>query len=175
MQNILLECARRDLSNGGVYGVAWVPWHGAQQIFARPSPTSWAQRGQISALGRSNSLAGATRCTPATPDHFATISSGCGGARARSAVVTSSALLELPPGELSASLTAVTRLCTLARASLVKWAQLPHKKGRGGVRGGPPEAAQKLTSAQRRMRASEGSFMGSDGAGRPSGRPQQGV
>ena len=30
--------ARRDLSNGGVYGVAWVPWHGAQQIFARPSP-----------------------------------------------------------------------------------------------------------------------------------------
>ena len=130
------------------------------------------QHGQISTPGRSNSLAGATRCTPATPDHFATISSGCGGARARSAVVTSSALLELPPGELSASLTAVTRLCTLARASLVKWAQLPHKKGRGGVRGGPPEAAQKLTSAQRRMRASEGSFMGSDGAGRPSGRPQ---
>ena len=166
-----IASARRDLSNGSVYGVAWVPWHGAQQIFARPSPASWAQRGQISTLGRSNSLAGATRCTPATPDHFATISSGCGGARARSAVVTSSALLELPPGELSASLTAVTRLCTLARASLMK----SHKKGRGGVRGGPPEAAQKLMSAQRRMRASEGSFMGSDGAGRPSGRPQQGV
>ena len=44
------------------------------------------------------------------------------------------------------------------------------KKGRSG----PPEAAQKLTSAQRGMRASEGSFMGSDGAGRPSGLPQQG-
>ena len=116
-----------------------------------------------------------TWCPPIITEHFATISSGCGGARARSAVVTSSALLELPPGELSASLTAVTRLCTLARASLVKWAQLPHKKGRGGVRGGPPEAAQKLMSAQRHMRASEGSFMGSDGACRPSGRPQQGV
>jgi hypothetical protein len=46
--------------------------------------------------------------------------------------VTSSALLELPPGELSASLTAVTRLCTLARASLMKWAQLPQKKGEAG-------------------------------------------
>ena len=88
-----IASARRDLSNDSVYGVAWVPWHGAQQIFARPSPASWAQRGQISTLGRSDSLAGATRCTPATPDHFATISSGCGGARARSAVVTSSALL----------------------------------------------------------------------------------
>ena len=127
-----IASARRDLSNGSVYGVAWVPWHDAQQIFARPSPASWAQRGQISALGRSDSLAGATRCTPATPDHFATISSGCGGARARSAVVTSSALLELPPGELSASLTAATRRCTLARASLMKWAQLPQKKGEAG-------------------------------------------
>ena len=49
------------------------------------------------------------------------------------------------------------------------------KKERGGVRGGPPEAAQKLTSAQRRMRASEGSFTGSDSAGRPVERPQQEV
>ena len=49
------------------------------------------------------------------------------------------------------------------------------KKGRGGVRGGPPEAAQKLTSTQRRMRASEGSFMGSDSAGRLVERPQQEV
>ena len=48
------------------------------------------------------------------------------------------------------------------------------KKGRGGVRGGPPEAAQKLASTQRGMRASEGSFMGSDSAGRPSERPRQG-
>ena len=47
------------------------------------------------------------------------------------------------------------------------------KKGRGGVRGGPSETAQKLTSAQRRMRASEGSFMGSDSAGRLVERPQQ--
>ena len=49
------------------------------------------------------------------------------------------------------------------------------KKGRGGVRGGPPEAAQKLASTQRGMRASEGSFMGSDSAGRPSERPRQGA
>ena len=48
------------------------------------------------------------------------------------------------------------------------------KKGRGGVRGGPPEAAQKLASTQRGMRASEGSFMGSGSAGRPSERPRQG-
>ena len=49
------------------------------------------------------------------------------------------------------------------------------KIGRGGVRGGPPEAAQRLTSAQRRMRASEGSFMGSDSAGRLVERPKQEV
>ena len=42
------------------------------------------------------------------------------------------------------------------------------KKGRGGVRCGPPEAAQKLTSAQRGMRASEGSFTGPGGADWPS-------
>ena len=34
-----------------------------------------------------------TWCPPIITEHFATISSGCGGARARSAVVTSSALL----------------------------------------------------------------------------------
>ena len=73
-----------------------------------------------------------TSCPPIITEHFATISSGCRGSRARSAVVTASVLLELPPGELSASLTAVTRLCTLARASLMKWAQLPQKKGEVG-------------------------------------------
>ena len=73
MQNILLECARRDLSNGGVYEVAWVPWHGAQQIFARPSPASWAQRGQISALGLLGAPLIAMRRNTIAPEHFATI------------------------------------------------------------------------------------------------------
>ena len=49
------------------------------------------------------------------------------------------------------------------------------KKGEVVRGGGPPDAAQKLTSAQSRMRAPESSFMGSDGAGRPSERPRQGV
>ena len=80
MQNILLECARRDLSNGGVYGVAWVPWHGAQQIFARPSPASWAQRGQISALGLPGAPLIARRCSAITPDHSATIGGHVGSA-----------------------------------------------------------------------------------------------
>ena len=80
MQNILLECARRDLSNGGVYGVAWVPWHGAQQIFARPSPASWAQRGQISALGLPGAPLIARRCSAITPEHFATIGGHVGSA-----------------------------------------------------------------------------------------------
>ena len=80
MQNILLECARRDLSNGGVYGVAWVPWHGAQQIFARPSPASWAQRGQISALGLPGAPLIARRCSAIAPEHFATIGGHVGSA-----------------------------------------------------------------------------------------------
>ena len=46
------------------------------------------------------------------------------------------------------------------------------KKGEVVREGGPPDAAQKLTSAQSRMRAPESSFMGSDGAGRPSERPR---
>ena len=73
-----------------------------------------------------------TWCPPIITEHFATISSGCGGARARSAVVTSSALLELPPGELPAPLTAATRLCTLARASVAALLCRHH-----GVRGAP--------------------------------------
>ena len=80
MQNILLECARRDLSNGSVYGVAWVPWHGAQQIFARPSPASWAQRGQISALGLPGAPLIARRCSAIAPEHFATIGGHVGSA-----------------------------------------------------------------------------------------------
>jgi len=32
-------------------GMGTIQWHGAQQIFARSSPASWAQRGQISTLG----------------------------------------------------------------------------------------------------------------------------
>ena len=82
--------------------------------------------------GRPSSRLDDTCCPSIINEHFATISSSCGGARARSAVVTSSALLELPPGELSASLTAVTRIWTLARAYLMKWAQLPQKKGEVG-------------------------------------------
>ena len=82
--------------------------------------------------GRPSSRLDDTWRPPIITEHFSTISSGCAGTRARSAVVTASVLLELPPGELSASLTAVTRLCTLARASLMKWAQLPQKKGEVG-------------------------------------------
>ena len=132
MQNILLECARRDLSKSGVYF-----YHaGVMARAARDFRVCWGRR-LLPALsdfgtGRPSSRLDDTWCPPIITEHFATISSGCGGARARSAVVTSSALLELPPGELSASLTAFTRICTLARAYLMKWAQLPQKKGEVG-------------------------------------------
>ena len=43
-------------------------------------PRQRMQRGQISTLGRSNSLAGAATCTPATPDHSATIGGHVGSA-----------------------------------------------------------------------------------------------
>ena len=62
--NMPIGSARRDLSNGGIY-VELHGYHGAQQIFARSSPASWAQRGQISTLG----LPG----TPLATEHFATI------------------------------------------------------------------------------------------------------
>jgi len=41
---------------------------------------SCIQHGQISTLGRSNNLAGATTCTPVTPDHSATIGGHVGSA-----------------------------------------------------------------------------------------------
>ena len=75
-----IASARRDLSNGSVYGVAWVPWHGAQQIFARSSPASWAQRGQISALGLPGAPLIARRCSAIAPEHFVTIGGHVGSA-----------------------------------------------------------------------------------------------
>ena len=132
-----LERARRDLSNGGIYLEAQVSWRAQRENFACAGGAICSQRCQISVSGRPSSRLDDTWCPPIITEHFATISSGCGGARARSAVVTSSALLELPPGGLSAFLTAVTRLCTPDRASLMKWAQFPQKKGEAGRRRRP--------------------------------------
>ena len=114
--------------------ITQVSWRAQREIFACAGGAVCSQRCQISVPGAPSSRLDDTWFPPIITEHFATISSGCGGARARSAVVTSSALLELPPGELSASLTAATRLCTLARAPLMKWAQLPQKKGEWGER-----------------------------------------
>ena len=111
--------------------ITQVSWRAQREIFACAGGAVCSQRCQISVPGAPSSRLDDPWCPPIITEHFATTSSGCGGAHARSAVVTSSALLELPQGELSASLTAVTRLCTLARASL-KWAQLPQKKGEVG-------------------------------------------
>ena len=61
-------------------GVAWVLWHGAQQIFARPSPASWAQRGQISAPGLPGAPLISRRCSAIAPEHFATIGGHVGSA-----------------------------------------------------------------------------------------------
>ena len=109
-----------------------VSWRAQREIFARAGGTSCSQHCHISVLSTREAILTTTCAPPITTEYFATIGSGCRGARARSAVVTSSALLELPPGELSASLTAFTRMCTLARAYLMKWAQLPQKKGEVG-------------------------------------------
>ena len=93
VQNILLECARRDLSKSGVYF-----YHaGVMARAARDFRVCWGRR-LLPALsdfgtGRPSSRLDDTWCPPIITEHFATISSGCGGARARSAVVTSSALL----------------------------------------------------------------------------------
>jgi hypothetical protein len=72
-----IHCWNARGENGGVYGVAWVPWHGAQQIFARPS---WAQRGQISALRLPGAPLIARRCSAIAPEHFATIGGHVGSA-----------------------------------------------------------------------------------------------
>ena len=109
-----------------------VSWGAQRQIFARAGGTSCSQHCHISVLSTREAILTTTCAPPITTEHFATIGSGCRGARARSAVVTASVLLELPPGELSASLTAFTRIYTLARAYLMKWAQLPQNKGEVG-------------------------------------------
>ena len=69
-----------------------------------------------------------TSCPPIITEHFATISSGCGGARARSAVVTSSALAEQPPGELPVAIGAAPRIGTPTEAPAMQWDQFLRKR-----------------------------------------------
>ena len=86
------------------------------------------QHGQISTLGRSNSLAGAVTCTPATPDHSATIGghvgsaavdlawrppSPCPWARPQPSMRHSQACHSAPGHALCAAITAVPS-CTIA-------------------------------------------------------------
>ena len=58
---------------------------------------------------------------------------------------------------------------------MMPWAHLPQKMARWGERAGRRRQPKEPASASRRMQASEGSFMGSDGADRPSERPRQGA
>ena len=60
-----MQYADRQRSARSLEWRCWEQWQGAQQIFARSSPTSWVQHGQISTLG----LPG----TPLATEHFATI------------------------------------------------------------------------------------------------------
>ena len=69
-----------------------------------------------------------TSCPPIITEHFATISSGCGGARTRSAVVMSSALAEQPPGELPVMLGAAPRLGALIEVPAMQWGQFLRKR-----------------------------------------------
>ena len=128
MQNILLECARRDLSDGGVYLEAQVSWRAQRENFACAGGAICSQRCQISVPGRPSSRLDDTWCPPIITEHFATISSGCGGARTRSAVVMSSALAEQPPGELPVTLGAAPRLGTLTEAPAMQWDQFLRKR-----------------------------------------------
>ena len=67
-------------------------------------------------------------CPPTITEHFATISSGCGGARTRSAVVMSSALAEQPPGELPVAIGAAPRIGTPTEAPAMQWDQFLRKR-----------------------------------------------
>ena len=128
MQNILLECARRDLSKSGVYF-----YHaGVMARAAREFRVCWG-RHLLPALpdfgpGRPSSRLDDTWCPPIITEHFATISSCCGGARTRSAVVMSSALAEQPPGELPVAIGAAPRLGTLTEAPAMQWDQFLRKR-----------------------------------------------
>ena len=78
--------------------------------------------------GRPSSRLDDTWRPPIITEHFSTISSGCGGARARSDVVTSSALAEQPPGELPVTIGAAPRLGTLTEAPAMQWDQFLRKR-----------------------------------------------
>ena len=78
--------------------------------------------------GRPSSRLDDTWCPPTITEHFATISSGCGGARTRTAVVMSSALAEQPPGELPVTIGAAPRLGTLTEAPAMQWDQFLRKR-----------------------------------------------
>ena len=75
-----------------------------------------------------NSRLRETSCRPIITEHFATISSGCGGASTGSAVVTSSLLAEQPPGELPVTLGAALRLGALTEAPAMQWGQFLRKR-----------------------------------------------
>ena len=92
--------------------------------------------------GRPSSRPDDTWCPPTITEHFATISSGCGGARARSVVVASSAFAEQPPGELSMSLGAAPRLGTLTNTPAMQWGQFLQKRALWDEKAGRREAAE---------------------------------
>ena len=109
-----------------------VSWGAQRQIFARAGGTSCSQHCHISVLSTREAILTTTCAPPIITEHFATISSGCGGACADLATACASALARQPPGALPAALGAISRIFTLARAYLMKWAQLPQKKGEVG-------------------------------------------
>ena len=112
--------------------ITQVSWRAQREIFACAGGAVCSQRCQISVPGARAAVL-TTLGAPLSSLSTLRPSAAAVGALALALLSdVSSALLELPPGELSASLTAVTRLCTLARASLMKWAQLPQKKGEVG-------------------------------------------
>ena len=121
--------ARRDLSDGGVYLEAQVSWRAQRREFR----VCWG-RHLLPAQpdfgpGRPSSRLDDTWCPPTITEHFATISSCCGGARTRSAVVMSSALAEQPPGELLAAHGAAVRPWKTCRRLFEAAGPIPAKGG----------------------------------------------
>ena len=82
--------------------------------------------------GRPSSRLDDTWCPPIITEHFATISSGCGGACADLATACASALARQPPGALPAALGASSRLGGRVEESARQRDQFLKRGARGG-------------------------------------------
>jgi len=149
-----MQYADRQRSARSLEWRCWEQWQGAQQIFARSSPTSWVQHGQISTLGLPGTPLGGMRCSAIAPEHFATIGGHVGSlAPQRATLHGAPRALALGPGRSRQRATPRHVAARLAVRFALPSPQCPAAPSPSFLCAWaqpllPPEAAQELSGVQ---------------------------